>query len=97
MFNSIIIIWRKLFIDLIFDVISITIGRWSDPSDLTVVHSITGSRDKLAKDISGEVGWPFDGSLVGISSFRTPKLESVMKSERSLPLLSSKLECQSVS
>lgn len=48
------------------------IGRWSDPRLVIVFHSVLGMRDVDAREISGDVFGPLDGTLVGVFSFRTP-------------------------
>ena len=50
-----------------------------------------------ARDMSGDDACPEEGSLVGWSSFRTPKLAAPISSENVLPLWSASAENQSVS
>ena len=51
-------------------------GRWSELSLILVFHSARGRSSRLAKVMSGDVGLLLEGSLVGVSSFKTPKFES---------------------
>ena len=59
-------------IGLIFVLILIMMGRWSDPRLVEVLHSVLFMRDIEARDMSCDVAVPLDGSLVGIFSFSTP-------------------------
>ena len=51
----------------------------------------------LAKERSGEVVWPFVGTLVGLSSFIVARLELLISSARSRPLALLIEECHRVS
>ena len=59
---------------------------------LLKVGLISGSKKRVmrfAREMSGEVGCPLVGHLVGVSVFRTPMLESAISSDNKLPLVSS--------
>ena len=51
------------------------------------------SRDGDASEMSGELGLPFLGTLVGDSVFRLPKFELSISSASELPLASVVTEC----
>ena len=62
------------------------IGRWSDPRLVLTSQDVKGSRLRLASEMSGEVGCVLVASLVGLSSFITPKSAFPILSAMSLPL-----------
>ena len=72
-------------------------GRWSDPNIVWVSHRAYGSRDRLAREMFGDVDCPFTGRRVGVSVFKTPKLESPISSANLSPLGSCREENQRVS
>ena len=61
------------------------IGRWSDPRQVLVFHSVLVTIDVDARDMSGDVGCPFDGTLVGRFSFKTQYDEFPISSAISAP------------
>ena len=69
-------------------------GRWSDPSEISVCQDAKGIRSRVARVISGDVSCQLDGRHVGMSSLITAKLEPVISSDNRLPLASCKLENQ---
>ena len=69
-----------------------TIGRWSELKLVLVSQEVYGRRERLAMEKSGDEGCPFVGSLVGLSSFITPKPEFPILSANKLPLVS--LSCE---
>ena len=64
---------------------------------MLVSQVMYGRRERLAKERSGEEGWPLVGSRVGLSSLRVARLESPISSAKVLPLASLSCECQSES
>ena len=74
-------------------------GKWSDPSSVLGSHDMYGRRDMLAREMSGDVGWPPSllGRRVGWSLFRTPWLLEFISSANVVPLASWRAEHQSES
>ena len=60
-------------------------GRWSDPSDTSVLHSVQSSNSGEAKVTSGEVGRPDFGSRVGWEQLSTPKSAASISPARDSP------------
>ena len=58
----------------------IRMGRWSELMVVCVCHSDEVIRGADANDTYGELGSAFPGSLVGVSVFRTAKLEMLIES-----------------
>ena len=65
--------------------ILMSMGRWSELRVVDVDHSEDRAREAGAKETSGEVGRPEEGSLVGVSSLRMTKLEEDISSESNSP------------
>lgn len=71
-------------------------GRWSDPSAVCVYQFVDRRRSGCTSVMSGELVVS-PRILVGLSSFTTPKSESLIWSARSSPLRSAvRFEFQSV-
>ena len=52
-------------------------------------------REEDDSEMSGELGPPFDGTLVGVAQLRVPKSELLKSSASLLPLASEDVECHS--
>lgn len=64
------------------------IGRWSEERAVETNHSELMRSEEEAKEMSGEVGEPLEGSRVGVSSLRTPKEVWLTRLAMSEPLVS---------
>ena len=69
-------------------------GRWSEERAVETDQSELMRREVEAKEMSGEVGEPFAGRRVGVSSLRTPKEDWPTRSARLEPLMSVRDEYQ---
>ena len=58
----------------------IRLGRWSELMVVCVCHSDEVMREDDTTETSGEPGLAFPGSIVGVSVFRTVKLEMLTES-----------------
>ena len=70
-------------------------GIWSELMVVCVCYSDEVMIEADANDTSRELGSVFTGNLVGESVFRTAKLEMLIESTSSFPLVSIVPECQS--
>ena len=60
-------------------------GTWSELRVVTVCHVWARARWAETRERSGEVSGPFEGRLVGDSSLRRQRLESLMASTNAAP------------